>query len=395
MSEARPLGGRVFTIPFLIGVLIILIALFYLFKRFTLGLGSVTGMNDGYPWGLWIAYDVNLGTALACGGYAMAILVYVLNKGQFSPLLKPAILTSLFGYALGAFSVFIDIGRYWNMHNVFLPWYGNVHSPLLEVALCIAAYCLILVIEFSPAVLQRFGLKNIQAKLNRVLFIVVALGILLPTMHQSSLGTLMILAGTKLSPLWWTNLLPLLFLIAALLLGYAVVLFETSLSSVSFQNFAEIKLLTRVSGTIPWILAIFLLLRLISVMLQGGLGAMFAGDLAGNMFLVENIFLILALIVFLPAANRETPSKLVWGALLLILGAGLYRFNAYLTGFDPGNGWHYFPTLAETMITLGIVAIEVLGYLWIVKRFPILTMPRQRSQGSGSTSKLSSQGAEA
>ncbi|MCF8105081.1 MAG: Ni/Fe-hydrogenase cytochrome b subunit [Desulfohalobiaceae bacterium] len=395
MSEARPLGGRVFTIPFLAGVLIILIALYFLFQRFILGLGPVTGMNDGYPWGLWIAYDVNLGTALACGGYAMAILIYVLNKGQYSPLLKPAILTSLFGYVLGGFSVFIDIGRYWQMHNVFLPGYANIHSPLLEVALCIAAYCLILLIEFSPVVLDRFDLEKMKTKLNRVLFIVVALGILLPTMHQSSLGTLMILAGTKLSPLWWTNLLPLLFLIAALLLGYAVVILETSLSGVSFQNFEEIRLIKKVSAYVPWILGLFLLLRLISVLLQEGLAAMFAGDLAGNMFLLENILLILALIVFLPARNRDNTAKLVWAALLLILGAGLYRFNAYLTGFNPGNGWHYFPAFPETMITLGIVAVEVLGFLWIVKRFPILTQPHRGSEGRGGKAELRSQGAEA
>ena len=381
MSEARPLGGRVFTIPFAFGLLIILIALFYLFKRFTLGLGPVTGMNDGYPWGLWIAYDVNVGTAFACGGYAMAILIYIFNKGEFSPLLKPAILTSMFGYILGGVSVFIDIGRYWQMHNVFLPWHANIHSALLEVALCIAAYCVILLIEFSPVVLQHFQIKDLHKKLNRVLFIFVALGILLPTMHQSSLGSLMILAGSKLSPLWWTNLLPLLFLIAALLLGYAVVIFETSVSGIAYQNFEEIKLLKRLSNLVPWILFVFLLLRFVSVALQGALGSMFAGDLAGNMFLLENILLIAALVFFFQSKSQDRHSRLVWAAFCLILGAGLYRFNAYITGYDPGNGWHYFPTLGEAMITLGIVAVEVLGYLWIVKRFPVLALPRRKQAG--------------
>jgi Ni/Fe-hydrogenase subunit HybB-like protein len=395
MSEARPLGGRVFTIPFLLGMLIILVALFYLYKRFTLGLGPVTGMNDGYPWGLWIAYDVNLGTALACGGYAMAILVYVLNKGQYSPLLKPAILTSLFGYVLGGFSVFVDIGRYWQMHNVFLPWYTNIHSPLLEVALCIAAYCVILLIEFSPAALQRFGMKDAEKKLNRVLFIFIALGILLPTMHQSSLGTLMILAGAKVSSLWWSSLLPLLFLLAALLLGYAVVILETSLSSVSFQNFEEIDLIKKISAYVPWVLAIFLVLRFVTVFMNGGHGLMFAGDVTGNMFLLENALLIVAFFAFLSAKNRNTPSRLVWLSLCLIVGAGLYRFNAYLIGFNPGNGWHYFPTFAETMITLGIVAIEVLGYLWIVKRFPILTQPSRKSHAGAPSTTLESQPAKA
>jgi Ni/Fe-hydrogenase subunit HybB-like protein len=375
MSEARPAGGRVFTLPFFIGLLVLGVAGLYLVKRFVYGLGPVTGMNDGFPWGLWIAYDVNVGTAFACGGYAMAILIFIFNRGEYSPLLKPAILTSMFGYILGGFSVFIDIGRYWQMHNVFLPQYMNLHSPLLEVALCIAAYCVVLLIEFAPTVTKHFQIKDLDRKLTRVLFIFVALGMLLPTMHQSSLGSLMILAGHKLSPLWWSKLLPLLFLMAAILLGYAIVIFETALSSTAFNNPKEIKLLRKLANIVPWILALFLIMRFQSIIAQGALGQMFAGDLAGNMFLVETALLLAALVIMGPAKNRVNPRMVLWGAFCLILGAGLYRFNAYITGFNPGNGWTYFPTFGEVMITLGIISIEILGYLWIVKRLPVLALP--------------------
>jgi Ni/Fe-hydrogenase subunit HybB-like protein len=360
-----------------VGVAVILIAGLFLAKRFIYGLGPVTGMNDGFPWGLWIAYDVNVGTAFACGGYAMAVLIYVFNRFEYSPLLKPAILTSMFGYILGGFSVFIDIGRYWQMHNVFLPWHANVHSALFEVALCIAAYCLVLLIEFAPVIFKRYPVKNLEAKLNRVLFIFVALGMLLPTMHQSSLGSLMVLAGAKLSPLWWSKLLPLFFLMGAMLLGYAIVIFETSLSSIRFNNPQELKILRKLANIVPWVLGAFIIMRIQDINAQGALGLAFQGDLAGNMFLLEMALLIIALIMIAPPANRDNPKIVLWSAFCLLLGVGLYRFSSYIIGYDPGNGWQYFPTFGELMITLGIIAAEIIGYLWIAKRFPVLALPER------------------
>src|SRR4051812_22272085 len=81
--------------------------------RMFVGLGAATALSDGYPLGLWIAFDVVTGTALACGGYAVAILVYVRNKGKYHPLVRPALLTSALGYSLAGFSVLLDLGRWW------------------------------------------------------------------------------------------------------------------------------------------------------------------------------------------------------------------------------------------------------------------------------------------
>jgi len=234
MSEAKPVGGKVFTGPFLFFLVITLIGIYFLAKRFMFGIGAVTNMNDGFPWGIWITYDVVVGTAFACGGYSMALLVYVFNNGEYHPLVRPALLASMFGYTLAGVSVFIDIGRYWQIYNVFLPWYTNFNSILLEVALCIAAYIAVLWIEFSPAFLEaKTGTKS---KVNKLLIFFIALGILLPTMHQSSLGSLMILAGHKLSPLWWSPALPLIFLISAITMGYTVVIFESTLSSLALKG---------------------------------------------------------------------------------------------------------------------------------------------------------------
>jgi Ni/Fe-hydrogenase subunit HybB-like protein len=372
MSNAKPLGGKILTKPFLVCLGFVLVALFFIGKRFIFGIGSVTNMNDGYPWGIWITYDVIVGTALACGGYSMALLVYVANKGEYHPLVRPALLASVFGYTLAGISVFIDLGRYWHMYNIFLPWFSNFHSVMFEVALCIGLYVVVLWIEFAPAFLEKFKLDKTSKKLNRTIFVFIALGILLPTMHQSSLGTLILMAGHKLSPLWWSGFLPLLFLISAITMGYAIVIFESTIASVAFKRPLELDLLAKISKIMPWLLGIYLLIRFEDINLRGYLPLVFAGGLKANMFLLENALILISFLILIYPHNRKNPRLLFVAAVAMLLGGALYRFNSYIIGFDPGTGWHYFPSIPEIMITFGVVAVEVMGYLLIVKKLPVL-----------------------
>jgi Ni/Fe-hydrogenase subunit HybB-like protein len=368
MSEAKPAGGKVFTGPFLFFLVITLIGAFFLAKRFIFGIGAVSTMNDGFPWGIWITYDVVVGTAFACGGYSMALLVF--NRGEYHPLVRPALLASMFGYTLAGVSVFIDIGRYWQIYNVFLPWYTNFNSVLLEVALCIAAYIAVLWIEFSPAFMEaKTGTKS---KINKILIFFIALGILLPTMHQSSLGSVMILAGNKLSQLWWTPALPLIFLISAITMGYTVVVFESTLSAMGFNRPLETDILAKLSKVIPALLVVFLVVRFGDLLMRGQLGLAFSGDLQGNMFLLENALHILPLLILASATNRKNARMLFLSACCLMLGGLLFRFNTYLVGFDPGDGWHYFPAVGEQFITYSIIAAEILLYMLFVKKLPVL-----------------------
>ncbi len=371
MKEEQPLGGRLFTPTFLFCLLFFIIALFLLAKRFMYGLGAVTNMSDGYPWGLWIAFDVVVGTAFGCGGYAMALLIYVFNKGEYHPLIRPALMTSLFGYSLAGLAVFIDVGRYWQMYNIFLPWYINPNSVLLEVALCIGAYVVVLWIEFTPAFLQKMGADSAKKSLEKIMFIFIALGILLPTMHQSSLGTMMVVAGSKLSPLWWTPWLPLLFLISCIFMGFAIVIFEASATSTRYKIADESHMLSKLSGIFPWMIGIYLLVRFADVAVRGHLGLAFKGDLMGNMFLLENLLLLVPMCILFMPASRNNARVLFFSAISIILAGTLYRFNCYLIGFNPGGGWTYFPAAGEILITVGIVSLEIMAFLWFVKRLPI------------------------
>jgi Ni/Fe-hydrogenase subunit HybB-like protein len=163
--------------------------------------------------------------------------------------------------------------------------------------------------------------------------------------------------------------------VCAILIGYCIVVFETCVSGVAFNNTHEFKLLTKISGVIPWIIGIFLIIRFQDINARGALSYIFKGDLPGNMYLIETILLIIALVILWKPANRTNVKKVFIAAFCALLGAALYRFDAYIIGLNPGNGWHYFPTTPELVITFGIISVEILGYLYVIKRFPVLALP--------------------
>ena len=373
MSEARPLGGRIFTLTFSICLIIIGIALYFTAKRFIFGIGSITNLNDGYPWGIWIAYDVVVGTAFACGGYVMALLVYVLNKGEYHPLVRPALLASMFGYTLAGVSVFLDIGRYFHAYNLYLPWQMNYHSVMFEVAMCIGTYIFVLWLEFAPAFTEKWKLEKYRKFLDKFLFALIGLGVLLPTMHQSSLGTMMMVAGFKLDPLWHCSILPLLFLLTAVIMGFAIVVFEASIASRVYSLGDETSMLAKVSRIMSWVLGFYLVVRLQNVFMRGEMGHAFSGSFLGNMFLIENLLLIVGFVILTFLRDNLTPRLLFIAAVAILVGGSLFRFNTYIIGYDPGDGWSYFPSVGEQMITYGLIAVEIAAYTLFVKYFPVFS----------------------
>jgi Ni/Fe-hydrogenase subunit HybB-like protein len=368
-----PLGGSLLT-PFtlLLGALSA-VAGIILAYRFFYGLGAVTNINDGYPWGIWVAYDVVVGSALACGGFVMALLVYIFNKGQYHPLVRPALLASLFGYTLAGVSVIFDLGRWWNFWHIFWPGYAQVNSVMFEVAVCITAYIVVMWIEFSPAFLEKLGMKDVKKKLDKLLFFIIALGVLLPSMHQSSLGSLLVIFGQQIHPLWQSGmLLPVIYLMTAVLLGFAVVIFEATLSSTGFGRPLETKVLTPLSRIMWGLLAVYVALRVLDLLWRGALGTAFAFTLEAGMFWIEMAAFVVPLVLLAPASARRSASKLFAAAVLLMAGGMLLRINGFLVGYQTGDGWHYFPSFAELMVTVGIIAFEILAYIVFVRKFPVL-----------------------
>ncbi len=373
MSAYQPLKRPIVTLPFLVLGVVALIGTYFLVQRFVHGMGLVTNLNGGYAWGVWVVYDVVVGTALACGGYALAITVYVMNKGRYHPLIRPALLASLLGYGLGGIGAMIDMGRWWQFYNIFTPWHMNFNSVMLEVGLCVATYILVLCIEFAPTLLEKIGAHGVVKALNKLLFFFIALGVLLPTMHQSSLGSMLIAMGYKVHPLWQSlQLQPLLAILTALTMGFAVVVFEASFSTVGFRRPSETPLLAGLGKGIVGLIAAYLLFRFGEILLRGKLGLVFAGDLGSLMFLLETALFLFPLAVLSSARRRQHGPLLLWAAVSMLFAGSLYRFNAFLITYNPGPGYSYFPSVPELMVTAGMVAIEIMAYLFVVKKFPVL-----------------------
>lgn len=384
----RPLGGKIVTKPFLILGLFLLIAAYFILRRFLFGMGDVSNMNNGFPIGTWVVLDVVIGTAFGCGGFAMALLIYIFNRKVYHPLMRPALLGGVFGYTLAGLAVMIDLGRYWNAFNLLLPWYAQPNSVIFEVALCVMAYITVLWLEFWPAFLermpsefkQRYRLDKLQAFLKRYMYVLIALGVLLPTMHQSSLGSVLLILGYKLSPLWNTTWLPLLFLISALAMGYGVVMMEATLVQRTFKTPSEVALFARLSRVVTGLLAGFLALRWGDLAYRGHLGLVFAGDRDGNLFLIETA-LFLAPIFVLLSRRRTSQRWQFMAAVCLLAGGSLYRLNSYLMAVQPGNGWTYFPSAPELLITIGVVCLEIMLYLLFIKTLPVLPGSTAESHG--------------
>jgi Ni/Fe-hydrogenase subunit HybB-like protein len=373
--KPAPVGGSLFNgVTFVAGVLVLVMAAILL-VRFVFGLGSVTAMNDGYPWGIWIVVDVMIGSAFACGGFSVALLVYIFNKGEYHPLVRPALLASLFGYTLAGAGVIFDLGRWWNVWNMYWPWSVNPNSVMFEVAICITLYIVVMWIEFSPVVMEKFGLREIKKKLGRFMFFFIALGVLLPMMHQSSLGTLMVVVGSQVHPLWQTPIVPLLFLLTAIIMGYAVVLFESCVASSAYRRSIEMHLLTPMAKVMLGVVAAYLLVRIGDLLVRGVLGGALQMSLEALMFWLEMSCFVAPFFLIGTEVQRRTPARLFVGGILLMLGGALLRLNGFLIGYATGGGYQYFPSIGEIMVTVGMFATEVLGYIVITRRFPVL--PRE------------------
>lgn len=381
----QALDNRPLLTPFfLLMVAIAAIGAVFLVMRFVAGIGAVTNLNGGYAWGVWVVYDIVVGTALGCGGYALAVTVYLFNKGRYHPLIRPALATSLLGYGFAALGAFVDMGRYWNAYNMFLPWQVNPHSVMLEVGLCVATYVLVLAIEFSPAVLEwlrrqtgwQVKAEAWRSRLDKALFFFIALGILLPTMHQSSLGSFLIAMGYKVHPLWQTlHIQPLLAVLSAFTMGFAIVIFEGSLVTTGFKRHPETRLFSGLGKIIVGLIAAFLVVRFAYLVMAGKVGAMFAFDLGSLMFWIETALFAYPLLVLVSPTARENGKRLLYAAVSMILAGSLYRFDAFLVTFNPGAGYSYFPALPELIVTVSMIAAEIALFLFIIKTFPVL--PRE------------------
>jgi len=383
ISKTTPMGGEILTRPFLFLSLLVLIAVALLGFRFIYGLGEATNLNNGYPWGLWVVLDIHITAAIGCGGYVLAVVIYILNKGEFHTLIRPALVGSTFAYTLANLAAFADIGRWWNFYQIALPWNINLNSVMIEVAFCMGLYMIVLWMELVPPALEHFGQQKRLHTFNKFLFIIISLGIVLPTMHQSGLGALIVVAGDKISPLWQTPWISFLFLLSAIIMGFAIVIFEGALTVLGLGRRLELHLYRRLAKVLRWALAGFLVVRFSDLIYRDALMAVTETPARTIMFMIENALFILPLLILVHPRWRGNARLLFLSAICLLLAGAVLRFNALIVGFNPPAGYIYFPSTIELLVSIGMLSVEVIGFMYIVKRFPILP-PRVKTVQNGS-----------
>lgn len=346
----------------------------FILARLFWGLGASTALSDLTPWGLWIGFDVMSGVALAAGGFTLAATVYVFRLERYRPILRPAILTALLGYTLVIIALMIDLGRWYNIWHPLVMW--NPHSVMFEVAWCVMLYTTVLFLEFSPVVWERFHIGWAQKLLHKITLPLVIVGVVLSTLHQSSLGSLYLIFATKLSPLWYSPMLPVFFFTSALAVGMSMVMVEASLSAKAFKRPLENDLLASLAKPAAIVLSVLLAIKLADLTLRGMLPRLFTPSLSSMLIWLElGVGVMVPLAIFLTKRGREDPQLRFRAATLVVAGVLLNRMDMAVFGFydyTSAYGTTYFPSIGEWTITLAIVAAGVAAYAAVVKFFPVL-----------------------
>jgi Ni/Fe-hydrogenase subunit HybB-like protein len=374
--------------------LLALNGLVFLALRFWFGIGSVTNLNDQYPWGIWIGIDVAAGVALAAGGFTTAALGHIMGREHFHSIVRPALLTAMLGYTFVAIGVFVDIGRWYYIWHPMFMWNGN--SALFEVGICVMMYAAVLYIEFLPIIVERFigrvnfkgalsfldkpaekFLKILDKGLSKTIFVFIILGVVLSTLHQSSLGTLMVIAGPKMHPLWQTPVLPMLFLLSAIAVGFPMVIFESMIASKSLGLKREMEVLTGLGFLVAPVLGIYFAFKIGDMFIRETFVYLTELNAASILFTVEVVVgVIIPLRMFLSKKVLEKPPLLFTAASLVIFGVLLNRINNFITAYTPPFSYGtYFPSIGEISVTVGFISMLMLLYRVIVLNFPVISLP--------------------
>jgi Ni/Fe-hydrogenase subunit HybB-like protein len=396
MATVHPADKKTWLTPFnVIAGTIILVGAVLTALRFTKGLGAVTNLSDSNPWGVWIGFDLLCGVALAAGGYTTSAACYVFGLKRYHSAVRPAILTAFLGYSLVVFALLYDVGRPWRLPYPFFVQSGPT-SVLFEVGLCVMLYLHVLFIEWSPAALEWLsvkwqGLKKVRAVIVKMTLGLTIFGVILSTMHQSSLGALYLIAPSKLHPLWYSSYLPVFFFVSSIAAGLSMVIFEGTLSHHYLHEKMDATYLQEHDGVVlgfakaaSLVLAGYFLIKVVGIALDNNWHYLATGW--GAWFLVELVGFV-ALPAFMYAmAVRENKLPLVKAAsILTVLGIVLNRFNVSLVAFN----WQlpaaerYFPSWMEIAISLYIVTLGITIFAWISSRMPIFyEHPQFREHGA-------------
>jgi Ni/Fe-hydrogenase subunit HybB-like protein len=338
--------------------------------RFSKGLGASTNLTNQFPWGLWIGFDILCGIGLAAGGFTIAAIVYIFHIKRFYPILRPTILTAFLGYIMMIFGLLFDLGQPWRIWHLLIYW--NPHSVLFEVGWCVMLYTSVLALEFSPIAFERLGWGKPREWIRKVTIPLVIAGVILSTLHQSSLGSLYLIMPEKLYPFWYSPILPFLFFLSAVAAGCAMVIFESHLSFRAFGHRLKLDLLADLGRVMLVTLIVYGILKIQDFSGRGVWAYIFQNRIETQLFWLEALIGVIAPIVLLSIKRiRLSARGLYYASICTITGFMLNRLNVTVTGMEASSGVHYFPSWMEISITLAIVATGFFVFSLAVRYLPI------------------------
>jgi len=350
------------------------------------GLGPTTGMNDIYAWGIWKTFNTMVLTGLGSGGFSIGIAAWIFFRRELHSVMRTAVLTSFVAYFSGLVALGVDVGRPWNFYQVLMPWRWNGHSPLLEVAFCMPLYaCIPLFLENTPPLLERWYytwpkfrpilMKYFVPAIRATYPYVIALAYALPMMHQSSLGALMLLGGSRVHVLWQTPFLPLLYVWAAGFLGFACVIGVLMVSCLAWKRPLDILILETLARIMSWLILSWTAFRFLDILARGQIGAAFTFDRFSLLFWLEILLLVCPSVYLLWGVKRCLPSWLFVADVLIAAGGMLYRLDPTTFAFTARPGAVYFPSAIEVLVAVGYVCLAIAAFILAAKYLPILPAP--------------------
>jgi Ni/Fe-hydrogenase subunit HybB-like protein len=377
LSELKP--KIKFLTPFnLISIPIILLALVLIIIRFWKGIGEVSNVTQDVPWGLWKGFNVVTGVAFAGGAYVLTFMVYILNMRKYQSIIRVTVLNGFLAYAFYAGALVLDLGRPWHIFN---PIFGNsfgASSVLFLVAWHFLLYMVAQLIEFSPTIAEWLGVRRIHKILSGMTMAAVIFGITLSTLHQSGLGALYLMAKEKIHPLWYSEFIPIMFLVSSVFAGLSMVIFEGSISHKVFFNQISEKNKQKQNGIIRGLskicagtmFAYFFLQILVFVhkqrwdLLNTGMGHWFLLEMLG--------FVFLPMILFFISYRNNNITMIKIAAIITILGVILNRLNVSIIGFRWDAAVRYVPSWMEIVVALAVIFTQIWIFRWVINRMPVL-----------------------
>ncbi len=338
--------------------------------RMVAGLGASTHLSDVWPWGLWKIVGVVVAIPLAAGAFVIAAWVHVFRHHGYEALARPAVLAGFIGYLTAVASLVVDIGQPHRIWHPIVMW--QPHSVLFEICWCVILYTTVLMLEFSPVVLRALGWERARRALEAAIVPLAVAGATLCVLHQSSLGSLFLIAPGRVHPLWYTPALPLIFFVSSVAAGLATLQILTWVTGRLYGQAVDERLKAGLARGLAVALGLLLAVRLADWAARGT-GPWQATGLEAALAWVEllvGIALPLALLAW-EWRSGGVRWRLV-ASVLAAAGVFLHRLDVGLISMrQAANGAGYFPSWLEFLVMAGIVALGMLAYDWVARRLPL------------------------